>query len=175
VLQQADHAAGGRARHYVNLRVSRLLSLAFGGGRMSWRTFELPCRRELSNLMAKKRPTLEDFQKLLHEIARALMAEVECEQKGKPWTRAYMDVRGSVTGTSRLKKFRIDLPDGSVIDTLNPPHETTQLLYKVWRIKGKVFADKWYGIKVVIYPDGKCETEFNYDSECANGLEFFDT
>ncbi len=121
-----------------------------------------------------KVPTIEDFQKILNAIASALMTKVESELKGKPWTAAYLDVRGSAIGTSALEKFRIELPDGSVIATLGPPYETGQMLLKAWKIKDKVFPDKWYGIKVVIYPGGKCQTEFNYDSKCVSDPNFFD-
>jgi hypothetical protein len=37
-----------------------------------------------------------------------------------------------------------------------------------------VFPKKWYGVKIIVYPDGKCETEFNHDPECAFEATFLE-
>ena len=37
-----------------------------------------------------------------------------------------------------------------------------------------MFPDKWFGFNLTISPDGKCETEFNYDPDCINDPTFYD-
>jgi hypothetical protein len=41
--------------------------------------------------------------------------------------------------------------------------------------EAELFLDQWYGLKLLINPDGKCEVEFNYDPECALDETFFES
>src|SRR5208337_2445380 len=104
-----------------------------------------------------------------------LIAEVKREMKQTAWKIAYLDVRSSAVGTSRLSKFRVAMPDGSLVSSLSKPARVVLLLSDLWELQQKLFPEKWYGLVLTVYPDGKCETEFNYDPKCIGDPKFFET
>jgi hypothetical protein len=45
------------------------------------------------------------------------------------------------------------------------PGRVAGLLGELWEMKPKLFPKPWYGIKITIYPDGKFDTEYDYDAK----------
>jgi hypothetical protein len=54
--------------------------------------------------------------------------------------------------------------------------QVSLLIGDAWRLQKGLFPRTWYGIAVRLYPDGKYETEYNFDPDCiANDTAFMDT
>jgi hypothetical protein len=122
-----------------------------------------------------------DFQTILDEVAAMLIEEVRAEMADKAWRSLFYDYRREASGDMRISKLRIVLPDGKLSFLDEPPIEKipvegrlAPLFNKLWKIRGTAFADKWYGIKITIQADGKCEVDFDYDPECVADPTFFD-
>jgi hypothetical protein len=120
--------------------------------------------------MAKK-PSLDEFNQHMANIAAMLIPFVNAEIKDKHWKLAYLDSRSAGPG-AQFKKLRVELSDGTVCSSLSTPMDATMTLHKALRIKDKVFDRKWHGIKLIVRPDGKYETQFNYDPDCASDPQF---
>src|SRR5438094_973887 len=97
---------------------------------------------------------------ILKEIANELMRPLKTDYKAVKWQRAILDVRSPVTGGVRNVKFRWEVPSGEPGDP-DYSMEVSELLAELWELKDKAFPDKWYGLKITLQPNGKCETEFN--------------
>ena len=52
--------------------------------------------------------------------------------------------------------------------------DVTMGCYLIWAAKDKLFPQKWYGLKMTIFPNGKCEVEYNYDPDSINNPTFYD-
>ena len=46
---------------------------------------------------------------------------------------------------------------------------------ELWETRGTASPAGWYGLKVIVQPDGKSTIEFNYDRDCALDDTFFDS
>jgi hypothetical protein len=120
-----------------------------------------------------KEPTLADFDKLLREIAAIVLERVQGSMKRKKWVRAIYDARSDGIG-GRLGKLRVEMPNGSTITSLNMGVDALVRVNRLWSMREKVFPEIWHGLKMVIFPNGKCETEFNYDPDCFYDATFID-
>lgn len=121
--------------------------------------------------MAKKY-NIDTFNEALGGISSTLLGLVISEVR-KKWKLAYLDVRSAPGSTALIHKIRVKLADGSIENSLNTPMDVVMSLLSLWKKKAKLFPEEWYGLKIVILPDGKTETEFNYDPECAGDETFF--
>ena len=121
----------------------------------------------------EKRLEPEEFQAILNEAAALLLEAVKEEIGEKSWVRAVDDRRWFPDG-SFIGKTRIHLEKEGVIHSLHFPRESKRLVDRLWEGQAGLFADKWYGLNLIVYPDGKCETVFNYDPNCGNDPTFFD-
>lgn len=121
-----------------------------------------------------KKVTLDQFHGMLQEMAAAALSEIKSQIGKKKWKLGFVDIRAPVQGTSWMHKLRVELSDKTIVRSLDAPVGVIALLTKVWDAKDKLFPQKWYGLKLTVFPDGKCETEFNYDADCINDPDFFD-
>lgn len=121
--------------------------------------------------MPKK--TLEET---IEEIATALRKLVDKERKGRKWEYAFAEVRWSPDrDEGSVRKARI-APTGKrkgKLVTLNTSIALGDMLESARAIHEKACDKMWYGLKVTVYPDGKVDTEFNYDPECQADLAFY--
>ncbi len=90
------------------------------------------------------------------------------------WKHAYVDSRSSTEGGVYIEKFRIEMEDGSIIKTIKVPMEQCELLYDIWQMKDALFPEKWFGIKITVFPNGQSTTEYNLDPDCMTDPTFFD-
>jgi len=121
-----------------------------------------------------RKPTFKQFNGILQQMAGLVLSTVESELKKKKWRLAFIDARAPVEGGSCISKLRVILTDGSIIRTMDAPAQVNFRFLEVLDIKDQLFPDRWYGFKLTIFPDGKCETEFNYNANCVNDPDFYD-
>jgi hypothetical protein len=118
------------------------------------------------------------YTKLIEQIVAGLLSFLQLQMKEKKWKRAFIQNLwpASGPGTGGLQKFRIELPNGSLISDLFTPMKIDVLIGKAWKQQKGVFPKTWYGITLTLFPDGKYETTYNYDQHCVrNDQTFFDT
>lgn len=119
---------------------------------------------------------MDQLNSVLDQIANVLLVATQEEMGGDTWDLAFLDVRGSATSQSLSEKYRIKRADGSLINTLDSPDDLMLPLREVFNLRDEVCPDKkWYGLLVTVFPDKKCEVEFNYDPNCKNDKTFYDT
>jgi hypothetical protein len=123
-----------------------------------------------------KKQLLAEFNAMLHEMAALILDKVKSEVRRKKWKYAFWDVRSPVGGGSCISKLRVVLPDGNmfVCPTLVAPPTVRFQFLDMLDVKDQIFRDKWYGLKLILSPDGKCQTEFNDDPNCINDPTFYD-
>jgi hypothetical protein len=116
---------------------------------------------------------LQEFNQKLQEAISLLMGAVQEELGDKPWTFCVLDIRW-YPDSSRKSKTRVHLPKAGQLHFMHTPIEVLYLLDDAWALMDKAFSDKWYGLKITVYPEGKAETEFNYDPKCLSDPTFFE-
>lgn len=126
---------------------------------------------------ARSEEIFREIGSLLLEQAQIAMKEKEW--KWKVWKQIYVDIRRPEKSKTTISKIRIVSPDGAteaLLDTSleNVPTEATNLFYSLWDTKDEEYSTKWYGLKFVVFPDGKWEVDFNVDPKCAVDPTFFD-
>jgi hypothetical protein len=118
---------------------------------------------------------IERFQLLLSELATCLMDDVNEAMGSEPWVRAVLDVRGSgIDGSTFLTMLKVGLPDAATAKGVPTSNAVDDLVSDIWRMKNTVLSDKWYGLKLKLGSDGRCDTAFNYDSKCVSDPSFLD-
>ena len=122
---------------------------------------------------------LIQFESLLKKFVKTVIAEINvnlvANKRGlneTRWVSAFVDTRWTTDGKTRIEKLRIKLMDGKIFG-LNCSDEAGKMLRKVGKIKDNTFPDKWYGLKLTFTPEGKCTSEFDYNSECVTDDQFF--
>jgi hypothetical protein len=108
--------------------------------------------------------TLEAFHSIIEQLAVMLLEAVNAEAKDG-WVAARFYTRGN------FHKLRVERPDGS-IHGFHPPVEIDELLFQIWDYKDQAFEKKWHGLRLTVYPNGKCEIDFSYEE---NDPGFFDS
>ena len=117
--------------------------------------------------MATENPNLEEIQFLFDEIASVLYEAVQSEMGNQAWKCACVKTLYPPEGVGYggLRKYRIELPDGS-LHGIHTPRETRSLIDDAWVLHRRMFSNIWYGLTITIHPDRKCDVEFNYDPDC---------
>jgi hypothetical protein len=117
---------------------------------------------------------LKRLDAILNRIGEMLLASVDSDTEGRPWNKAYLDVRGAPGGDVRLKKWRVQLADGEILAELDSPRKVTSLVNEAYEARDEAFAEKkWWGLLITVYPDRRCEVSFDYDPNCVS--TFFDS
>jgi hypothetical protein len=117
---------------------------------------------------------LAQFTNFLKEITGHLLIAVREERPKVKWKRAFLDVRCALTEDMQKLKIRVEFPDGD-LHSIRQPYDLSALLTSLQEIKDRSFADKWYGMKLTVFPNGKCETEFDYNPACFNDPTWYDS
>ena len=55
------------------------------------------------------------------------------------------------------------------------PTEVLTLFAELWNLRDTAFPDRWYGLTITVYPNGKSESAFSYDPDCALDEAFFES
>jgi hypothetical protein len=114
----------------------------------------------------------EEFNETLRQIAEVFFqAVVDSEAEDLGWSQAYCDVRYSLGGI-QIKKFRVELTDGSQVST-DTPDGSEELFDRLWSLRDSGLIQDWFGLRMVINPTGNCSTTFNFDPKCIGDPAFF--
>jgi hypothetical protein len=114
------------------------------------------------------------LNELLRPLAEGVLTVAKQTIKGgKRWTAVVLDVRYSANAKSFIDKTRVEYKDGTRSSVRLPAEVVMQLInLGNSRPQGK---DRWYGMLLRVSPEGQCETQFNYDSHCAEDESFYDS
>lgn len=113
----------------------------------------------------------EEFLKLvdadIKDIAIMVFDQVLTEITKDNWQHAILYSAGS------FSKLRIKMADGTVNAGITPPtsEEFLDALDRIGAARDQS-AEKWQGMKITVFPDGKCDVEFAYDN---TDPSFFDS
>jgi hypothetical protein len=113
---------------------------------------------------------LEDFENLLHSLARALIRETEAELQNQSWLAIVLDVRFDHHG-GFIDKIRATTPDR--IASISMPTDVVHILLSLDSLRQRLLYDWWYGIQLKVDANRRCEAKYNYDPNCANDLTFY--
>lgn len=109
--------------------------------------------------------SMNKFDEITKATADGLLAFVRDKVKTRKWTQAYLDIRFPTHGGGRMEKCLIQYANGKVAD-VDHPSELSFGMSEVLDARGDLFAKKWYGLIIRVYPNSKWEKEFNYDPDC---------
>jgi hypothetical protein len=109
---------------------------------------------------------------LLRRLAESVLAAAKPTIKGrKRWNAVLVDMRCEADGKSFNHKIRVEYRDGTLGSVRTPVDVATHLIALAdSRPRG---ADRWYGMLFRVSPQGRCETQFNYDAHCAEDESFY--
>jgi hypothetical protein len=92
---------------------------------------------------------------------------------------AFADIRRADDDPTMISKVRLVRPDGAIESpprhAARTPTEVLTLFEELWELRDTAFPDRWYGLTITLFPDGKSEFAFNYDPDCALDDAFFDS
>lgn len=111
----------------------------------------------------------------LNELSRQLLHET-IQAEREPWKYAYFQMIWSAGAASAnyFCKFRWMLVDGTVVGRIHPPKPIIRHLDSVRENRFRA-GDLWYGLKLVIFPDGRYEVAVDFDPDCEskNEVDFY--
>jgi len=114
---------------------------------------------------------------IMRDMAAILFRGLAASLGEAPVKHAFADIRQGDDG-GMISKVRLVRPDGSIEsspgDDAFVPSEVLTLFEELWDLRDTAFPDRWYGLTINIFPDGKSEFEFNYDPDCALDDAFFE-
>jgi len=117
-------------------------------------------------------------KKSVEEIATSLRELVVRERKGRKWEYAFAEARWSPDpdeGSVRKARITPATKGKEKLVTLDTPVAFGDMLESARATHQKTGDKTWYGLTIIVYPDGKVETEFNYDPKCQADLAFYKT
>jgi hypothetical protein len=112
------------------------------------------------------------FNEVLQEIAAEIMAAIKAELKKKKWKVGFLDVRFCDDFGRYISKTRVELRNGE-LQSLDEPEPVSEMIHEAWELRAEPIPGKWYGLKVLLFPNGECKTEFNDDPDCSDDETFF--
>jgi hypothetical protein len=124
-------------------------------------------------------PSTSDDILKLEPILRALGeavwagANAEAARLNAEWASVMLDVRYSAHDGSFLHKVRMELADGTDVSP-SLPMQVTLLLIELEKVRGA--GDRqWYGLLLKITAAGDADARYDYNPNCADDEEFFDS
>ena len=115
----------------------------------------------------------ERIKNIYHEIAGLLHASARQLAGRKPWAMAFIDERFEPSGSGvSLGRCRVQLKDGTWLTDIDPPRGSAVLSLEAFDLRTAELPEKerWYGVLVTVYPDGRCEVAFDYDPDCLSKM-----
>ena len=105
--------------------------------------------------------TLERFNEIIISLGEITLANVQEKIGTAGWKVARFSDRNN------FSKLRVGMPDGSINKGVKTPTsgEFFDLLDEAWSLRDQAFAEKWYGLTISVFPDGKCEVTFDYNED----------
>jgi len=115
----------------------------------------------------------EEFERLIKQLADAVLLKVASELGTRTWVSAEFDARFDPRDNSWLGKIRV-AETGSSISSIGLTADMSLALVHLEQHR-QLGPDEWYGVRVIVSPDRRCEVNLNYDPECARDASFFGT
>jgi hypothetical protein len=117
-------------------------------------------------------------QDLMRDMVAILFQGFVVSMEGKPWKEGFADIRRPENGSTVVSKAQVVLPDGSLKSPSRDAVDLTEVrnrFEELWDTRDTESPHVWYGLKIAVHPDGKCQIEFNYDPDCASDRTFFES
>jgi hypothetical protein len=114
---------------------------------------------------------------IMRDMAAILFRGFAALMEGKAWKEGFADIRRLPDEPTMISKARVVLPDGSLQSPSRDALSLTEVrnrFEELWGTRDAASPNAWYGLKIIIQPDGKCQIEFNYDPDCAADTAFFE-
>jgi hypothetical protein len=115
---------------------------------------------------------------IMREMGAILFRGLAASMGEVPVKQAFADIRRPDDEPTMISKVRLVRPDGSIE---SPPRnafdlvEVRNLFEQLWDLRDTAFPDRWYGLTITVFRDGKTEFEFNNDPDCALDETFFES
>ena len=113
------------------------------------------------------------FNKAQRDLGRALFEAAAASPVETAWQEAFLDARFPGNSSALFAKCRVRLATGNVV-SIEAPDGTSTLLRKLWELRGSGPVRDWYGLVLVVVPDGNCRIDYNFDKDCAADPTFYD-
>jgi hypothetical protein len=118
-------------------------------------------------------------ENIMREMVAILFRGLAASMGEAPVKHAFADIRRADDDPTMISRVRLVRPDGSLEapadDSAFVPSEVLTLFEELWDLRDTAFPDRWYGLTIIVFPDGKSEFEFSYDPDCALDDAFFET
>jgi hypothetical protein len=116
---------------------------------------------------------------IMRDMAAILFRGLAASMGEAPVKHAFADIRRADDDPGMISKVRLVRPDGSIGSPSGydayVPSEVLTLFEELWDLRDTAFPDRWYGLTITVFPDGKSEFDFNYDPDCALDDAFFES
>jgi hypothetical protein len=116
---------------------------------------------------------------IMRDMAAILFRGLAASMGEGPVKQAFADIRRADDDPGMISKVRLVRPDGSIGSPSGydayVPSEVLTLFEELWDLRDTAFPDRWYGLTITVFPDGKSEFDFNYDPDCALDDAFFES
>jgi hypothetical protein len=109
------------------------------------------------------------LQHWLRALAAQVKEAIEAEPKANGWTKAFLDVRYSVDGTSRLQKIRATVRR-RVVSVSVLHGQIDEASRGAWEAR---IGEPFYGLLLTLTAKGEVDVQFNYDVNCYSDRDFF--
>jgi hypothetical protein len=121
----------------------------------------------------------------IRQVSEVLFDGISAAMSGKPWKRAFIDMRWTTRSRAGILKPRVVLPDGTITALVDSPIDNASskvdlllkaefILDEVWKSQGEEGTQKWYGMRLTFTPAGEAELKLDYDPEGGAHLTFCD-
>jgi hypothetical protein len=114
---------------------------------------------------------LEAFGQLQRQLGEATMQAV-CDAVPEDWREVYVDMRSSPDGTSRGMKLLVVNAAREVL-LLRPTPAILDTLQNICEMRAQ-FSPPWYGMRLAMTSEGKCEVRFSPAANCYDDPAFRD-
>jgi hypothetical protein len=117
-------------------------------------------------------------QDLMRDMAAILFQGFVASMGAEPWKEGFADIRRPENEPTIVSKARVVLPDGSLKTPSRGALDLTEVrnrFEELWSTRDTASPNTWYGLKIILQPDGQCQIEFNYDPDCAVDPAFFNS
>jgi hypothetical protein len=115
---------------------------------------------------------------IMRDMAAILSRGLAASIGEGPVKQAFADIRRADDDPTMISKVRLVRPDGSIESPPDDAFDKTEVLNlfeQLWDLRDTAFPDRWYGLTITVFPDGKSEFEFSYDPDCALDEAFFES
>ena len=112
-----------------------------------------------------------EFVDGLREITLLIFDSVSTKHRDA-WQMALFDVRRDPSGEAGHYKLRVRKDESSIVSEY-VPYGVMDHVRSLWKIRDQTLAGMWFGLRITIFPGGRCDTAFIYDPGTIDDESFF--